>query len=243
MPDMLIVGATSAIARSAALAFGVKGWNIQMAGRCDERLAEVAGNLSARLGRPVPYFHFDALDAVNRRMFWAGLPSVPDALLCAVGLLGDQKCARHDVEFAETITTVNYSGLLPLFSQAAAFYEKRGGGLIIGISSVAGDRGRASNHTYGAAKAALATYLSGLRQSLASRGVRVVTVKPGFVRTPMTAGLTLQPWLTAEPEQIAADIVRAVEKNHDVVYTPWFWRWIMAIIKAIPEKFFKRINL
>jgi short-subunit dehydrogenase len=243
MPVMLIVGATSAIAQSAASAFGRKGWDIQLAGRDVGRIAKVADNLSACLGRTVEYFRFDALDAENRQSFWTALPKAPDALLCAVGVLGDMRTARDDMRQAEEITIVNYSGLLPLLSQAAATFEARGSGLIIGISSVAGDRGRASNYTYGAAKAALTTYLSGLRQRLEQHGVSVITVKPGYVGTAMTQNIQLPAVITGNPDQVAADIVLAVERKHSIIYTLWYWRLIMVIIKAIPEFIFKRLNL
>jgi short-subunit dehydrogenase len=242
MPVMMVVGATSDIARSAALAFGLEGWDIQMAARDEERLARIADDLAVRLGRPVPRFPFDALDVERRRSFWKALPTTPDALLCAVGLLGDQTAARTDMDLAEAIAETNYSGLVPLLAQAAQSFEERGKGLIIVIASVAGDRGRASNYTYGAAKAALETYVSGLRQRLAQRGVQVITVKPGFVRTAMTEGMPLPELLTATPEQAAADIVRAARKKRSVVYTRWFWRWIMVIIKALPERLFQRLG-
>jgi short-subunit dehydrogenase len=243
MPVMMIVGTTSAIAQSAALAFGRKGWDIQLAGRDVERVAKIAGNLSMSLRRPVEYFRFDALDVENRQSFWTALQKAPDALLCAVGVLGDMKAARDDMRQAEEITIVNYSGLLPLLSQAAATFEARRSGLIIGISSVAGDRGRASNYTYGAAKAALTTYLSGLRQRLEQHGVLVITVKPGYVRTAMTQNIQLPAIITGNPDQVATDIVSAVEKKQSIIYTLWYWHLIMFIIKVIPEFIFKKLNL
>ncbi|MFK7924061.1 MAG: SDR family NAD(P)-dependent oxidoreductase, partial [Bacteroidia bacterium] len=119
---------------------------------------------------------------------------------------------------------------------------QRGSGKIIGISSVAGDRGRASNYLYGSAKAGLTAYLSGLRNRLASKGVHVMTVKPGFVRTAMTENMDLPPVITGEPSKVAKDIIRSVRRGRNVIYTLWMWRYIMLIIRTIPERIFKKLS-
>ena len=243
MPTILIIGATSDIARASAMAFGLDGWQVRLAARNKERLEIIARDLSVRLNRPVPCYLFDALEPDSHRRLWDGLPEKPDAVLCAVGLLGDQDKARHDSALAAEIINSNFTGLLPLLSLAADEFEARKSGIIIGLSSVAGDRGRASNYVYGSAKAGLTAFLSGLRNRLAASGVRVITVKPGFVRTSMTEGMALSPLLTAEPSQVASDIIAAVKKGRDVIYSRWFWRYIMVIIKAIPEFMFKKSNL
>jgi short-subunit dehydrogenase len=137
----------------------------------------------------------------------------------------------------------NYLDLALLLDRIAARMETDDGGTIIGISSVAGDRGRASNYIYGSAKAGFTAYLSGLRNRMAKRGVHVVTIKPGFVDTQMTAGMKLPPLLTAKPEEVARAILRAEIRRRDVVYVRPIWRLVMAIIKAIPEMGFKRLNL
>jgi len=196
-----------------------------------------------RLNRDVPGYFFDALEPGSHRRLWDTLPEKPDAVLCVVGLLGDQDQARHDPDLATEIINSNFTGLVPLLSLAADDFEARKSGLIIGLSSVAGDRGRASNYIYGSAKAGLTAFLSGLRNRLAPSGVRVITVKPGFVKTAMTEGMNLSPLLTADPSQVAADIVSAVKKGRDVIYSRWFWRFIMIVIKALPEFIFKKSNL
>jgi short-subunit dehydrogenase len=122
-------------------------------------------------------------------------------------------------------------------------FEKRGSGIIIGISSVAGDRGRASNYIYGSAKAAFTTYLSGLRNRFSSKGIQVITVKPGYVNTKMTENYKLPKILTAQPIQVGTDIWKAFAKKRDIIYSLWFWRWIMVIIKLIPEFLFKKLKL
>ena len=243
MPTILIIGATSDIARASALAFGLEGWQVQLAARNEERLETIARDLSVRLGRPVSHYIYDALEPGGHRRLWDGLEAKPDAVLCAVGLLGDQDKARHDSELAVEIINSNFTSLVPLLSLAADDFEARKSGTIIGLSSVAGDRGRASNYVYGSAKAGLTAFLSGLRNRLADSGVLVITVKPGFVRTSMTEGLKLSPLLTAEPAQVAADIVAAVKKGREVIYSRWFWRFIMLIIKALPERIFKKTSL
>jgi short-subunit dehydrogenase len=137
----------------------------------------------------------------------------------------------------------NYIGLALLLGQFANDFEKRGHGCIIGISSVAGDRGRKTNYIYGSAKAGFTAFLSGLRNRLYGFGVRVMTVKPGFVRTTMTEKMDLFEKLTATPEQVAQDVYKAYTKGKDVLYTLWFWRWIMLAINNIPEFIFKRLSL
>ena len=129
-----------------------------------------------------------------------------------------------------------------LLARAAQRLEAQGSGCIAALSSVAGDRGRGSNLVYGAAKAGLTAFLSGLRNRLSGAGVRVVTVKPGFVDTPMTDHLPKNP-LYASPERVARDVVRAIEGGADVVYTPWWWRWVMLAVRLVPERLFKRLSL
>jgi short-subunit dehydrogenase len=240
MPSILVLGATSDIARAAAEAFGKGGWDLILAGRDPERLSAVASDLSVRLNRPVKSLHFDAEDPENRAAIWASLEKKPDALLSAVGILGDQTAAAHDPKLAQKITEVNFTGLLPVIIQAADTFEKRGSGSIIGISSAAGDRGRSSNYTYGAAKAALSAYLSGLRSRLSSKGVHVLTVKPGFVKTSMTEGMKLPGLLTATPKEVGQTMFKAVLKKKSVVYVKWYWRWIMLAVRALPEFIFMK---
>jgi len=156
---------------------------------------------------------------------------------------GDQARAEQDDGELLRILNTNYTAAAVALNDLARYLAGRGApGGIIGIGSVAGDRGRRSNYVYGAAKGALALYLQGLRNRLADRGVHVLTVKPGFVDTPMTAGLQGL-FLVAPPARVARDIVRAYQRRRDVVYTPWFWRYIMLLIRAIPESRFKHLRL
>jgi short-subunit dehydrogenase len=206
-------------------------------------LEKLVTDIAIRTGREVSFSRFDTMQPEEHTNFWAAIADKTEGVVCAVGLLGDAEAARHDPHLADALLRTNFTGLVPVLSLAADTFEQRGRGLIIGISSVAGDRGRATNYLYGSAKAGFSAFLSGLRNRLAAKGVHVMTVKPGFVATSMTEGMKLPEKLTATPEQVAADIVAAAGKKRDIVYTLWFWRWIMAIIAHIPETVFKRMGL
>ena len=238
MPTMLVLGATSGLAQAAARLFADSGWTLQLAGRDSQRLREVADACGG-----VPVFPFDALDPASRSALWGLLPSCPDAVLCAVGLLGDQDCACRSPKEALRVMECNFTGLVPVLLQAAEAFEARGAGLIIGLSSVAGDRGRASNYAYGSAKAGFTAFLSGLRARLWGSGVHVLTVKPGYVATGMIAGRRLPSCIVASPERVARDIFRAVHSGRDVLYTPGWWRPLLALYRALPECVAKRLKL
>jgi short-subunit dehydrogenase len=156
----------------------------------------------------------------------------------------EQILSEVDPEQAARTIDVNFKSYVSLLNAAAMHLRERGGGFLCALSSVAGDRGRQSNYTYGAAKAGLSAYLQGLRNRLAPHGVTVITVKPGFVDTAMTWGLLKAgSALVASPQRVARDIVNAIATRRDVLYTPWFWRWIMLVIRLIPERVFKRLRL
>jgi short-subunit dehydrogenase len=242
MPTLLVLGATSDIARATASVFGQNGWSLELAGRDKEATEKIANDLRIRLNAEVNCRVFDILSD-NHESFWQSLENKPDAVLCAIGAMGDQVEAQSNWGLAEKILRSNFFGLLPFLDIVANYFENKGEGIIVGISSVAGDRGRASNYYYGSAKAAFTSYLSGLRNRLAKKGVRVVTVKPGYVNTRMTEGLNLPKRLVAQPERVALDIWKAVNKKRDVIYSLWAWKWIMFIIKSIPERIFKKLNL
>ena len=242
MPHMLILGATSEIARACALRFAQEGWDLCLAGRRLDALQTMAHELHANTGRAVDYVEFDALNTSTHASLWASIKDRTDAVLCAVGLLGVQIAARHDEYAADMILRVNFTGLVPLLSMAADTFEQRRSGLIIGISSVAGDRGRGSNYLYGSAKAGFTAFLSGLRARLSPCGVRVLTVKPGLIASPMLEGRDLPRQLIASPETVANDLANAVRKRCHTLYTPWYWRGIMLVVKHLPESLFIRLK-
>ena len=241
---VLILGATSAIARATAAAFAAQGYDLYLAGRNTDELARIAADLALRY-RVKTYsdvFAAEALDT-HGQFFNAMIAEVGElqGVVLALGHLGDQQAAR-DFSVGAEVILVNFTAAASILSHCASYLEARKQGFIIGISSVAGDRGRQSNYTYGAAKGALSLYLQGLRNRLFASGVRVITVKPGFVDTAMTYGMPGL-FLVASPQYIGERIVQALAKSADVIYLPWFWRYIMLIIKSIPEAVFKRLKL
>ncbi|KPK82180.1 MAG: short-chain dehydrogenase [Gemmatimonas sp. SM23_52] len=243
---VLVIGATSQIARAVSLEFAAAGYDLLLAGRSSDELERVAADIRIRSGSTVQTARFEALDTDSHAEFVAqALDHCGNAIVGAIvvfGLLGDSQRARGDFSHAEEIIRVNYLGAASMLTQLANHFEKEGRGFIVGISSVAGDRGRASNYIYGSAKGALSLFLQGLRNRLYSRGVHVLTVKPGFIDTRMTFG-SVPTRLAADPQVVAKAIVRALKKRKDVIYVPWFWRYIMWAIRLLPEFVFKRTDL
>jgi hypothetical protein len=240
---VLILGGTSDIGRATALAYAVRGWTVQLAGRNEEALRLDAGNIAIRSGATVTVHGFDVLDTGSFEVFVDALPTLPDTVVCVVGMLGDQRRAESDLDHATLVMRSNYEGPALILGVFAQRFVKRGSGTIVGVSSVAGDRGRASNYVYGSAKAGLTAFLSGLRNRCAKHGVHVVTVKPGFVRTRMTDGMTLPAGLTITPAAAAAGIIEAAERRRDVAYLSRRWALVMAVISHIPEQLFKRMSI
>lgn len=242
---ILILGATSAIARSTANAFAAGGYPLYLAGRDEPELERLASDLKIRHQVEVRYGTFDAEDYESHEEFVHRLRAEMGGLygvLLAFGYLGEQELAARDFVERVSIIARNFTGAVSVIEHCASHLEKERAGFIIGISSVAGDRGRQSNYIYGAAKGGLSIYLQGLRNRLFRSGVRVLTVKPGFVDTAMTYGMPGL-FLVASPEYVGQRILRALEKGRDIVYVPWFWRYLMLIIKLIPESLFKKLKL
>ncbi|MDM8529776.1 SDR family oxidoreductase [Anaerolineales bacterium HSG25] len=243
MGHVLILGATSDIAQALAYRYAQEGYNITLAARQVNRLDNLVSDITIRHQINVELAEFDALDFDSHAPFYDGLSSRPDVVICVFGYLGNQETAQADFAETKTIIDSNYTGAVSILNLVANEFERQKNGAIIGISSVAGDRGRGSNYMYGSAKAGFSAYLSGLRNRLAKSGVQVLTVKPGFVRTKMTQNLKLPPVITATPEQVANDIYRANRSGRSVLYTRWMWQFIMLIIRHIPEFVFKRLSL
>ena len=242
---MLILGATSAIARSAARAFAEKGYSLYLAGRDAAELERLASDLQIRYRVEVRYGVFEAEDYGSHAGFIERVGDemgAVEGVLLAFGYLGDQRLATSDSAERVAVIARNLMGAVSLLEPVAAYLERQRSGFIIGISSVAGDRGRQSNYIYGSAKGGFTIYLQGLRNRLFHAGVRVMTVKAGFVDTGMTYGMPGL-FLVASPDHVGAEIVRALEKGRDVAYIPWFWRYIMLMLKLIPESLFKRLKL
>lgn len=244
MPTLLLLGANSDIGKACAYRFAAEGFDLLLATRTiDEEQQHLAADLRIRFNVQVNSLPFDAENQAEHSSFYEQLPTKPDVVLTTIGYLGDAEIARADLAEATRIINANYAGLVTIFDLAAADMTQRKTGTIIGISSVAGERGRASNYHYGAAKAGFTTYLSGLRQHLRPLGVKVITIIPGFVRTKMLGDLPTPGFLTATPEAVAKAIYQAYKKQKSVVYTLSIWRLIMLIIRHIPEFIFQRLSL
>lgn len=243
---VLIVGAGSAIARAMAARFAASGCDIILAGRDLEDLAATVADLQVRYGVRAAALAFEALDFDAHAGFFVACATRFEGGLAGViichGTLPDQAHAQADWKTAQQTIDVNFTSAVSILNLAAEYLEPRKAGFICAISSVAGDRGRQSNYLYGAAKGGLTIYLQGLRQRMAKSGISVVTVKPGFIDTAMTWSLAGM-FLVATPRRVAEDTLRAAQRGRGTIYSPWFWRIIMTIIKSIPERVFNRIKL
>ncbi|MDF7800768.1 SDR family oxidoreductase [Pontiellaceae bacterium B1224] len=243
MKNVLILGATSDMAQAIAKKYAAAGWSLTLAALEKELLEPIASDLAVRSGAEVQTLEFDATDFSIHRKLYDSLPTKPDVVIAAFGYMSDQIEVRSNDEDIRRTIDINFTGMATMLSVVADDFENRGSGAIAAISSVAGDRGRQSNYIYGSAKAGLTVFLAGLRNRLAKKGVHVMTVKPGFARTKMTENLELPAALTASPEQIADAVFQGLEKKRNVVYTLWMWRYIMLIIKHIPEFIFKKMKM
>ena len=239
----LILGAKSDIAMSTAHRFAEAGYDMQLAARNVNSLNQYKSNLEQKYQINVTLHEFDALKINSHKHFANSLPQLPSVIICAVGYMGDQKKNEQDVEVASNVIRSNFEGPASIFLIFASLFEKRGSGTLVGISSVAGERGRAKNYIYGSSKAGFSVFLSGLRNRLAMRGVHVVTVLPGFVATKMTNNIELPKKITAQPYQVGKAIFNAVKKKTNIIYVSPIWRIIMMIIRNIPEYIFKKMKL
>jgi short-subunit dehydrogenase len=243
----VIIGATSEIARPLALELAMPGSRLVIAGRDAEALEILAGDLHIRSGAHVTPIRLEATDYDSHPAFVERcietLGAIEGVVICH-GYLVPQRVAQTDWAEARRMIEVNFMSVVSLGNLFAEYLASRRQGYLCGVSSVAGDRGRQSNYLYGATKAGFSTYLQGLRNRLFHEGVAVITVKPGFVDTSMIWGrINPKSPLVAAPERVARDIARAIRKRKNVVYTPWYWRFIVAAMRLLPEAIFKRLRL
>ena len=245
MRKVLIIGATSAIAQATAKLFAQKHHALFLVGRNTDKLESIAADLKVWGAHQVDYITLDLNECDKHpamlEQVYASLEGL-DTVLIAHGILDDQKAGEQDYAKAEQALRTNFLSVVSLLTPIANRLEKQRYGCIAVISSVAGDRGRQSNYIYGTAKGALSLFLQGLRNRLHPANVCVLTIKPGFVDTPMTTDFK-KGALWAKPEAIARGIYRAIEKRKNSVYLPWFWAPIMMIIRCLPEPIFKRMKL
>lgn len=243
MNRVLILGAGSDVGIACAEEFARNKFDIQLAGRKSDRFEAQCNDLHIKYKVNATAHEFDADVYESHKAFVDGLGEQPDVVICMIGFLGKQELAQSNFEECHRILSTNYIGAVSVLNQFADRMEEQKSGIIIGVSSVAGERGRMSNYLYGSAKAGFTAYLSGLRNRLFHSKVHVITVKPGFMDTKMTEGLALPGPLTAKPHQAAKSIFKAFEKKNNTVYILGRWRWVMLVIKSIPEGIFKRLKL
>jgi decaprenylphospho-beta-D-erythro-pentofuranosid-2-ulose 2-reductase len=243
MSSILILGATSDIAVAIARKFAEEKYAIQLAGRDTEQLKPIQSDIQVRYGVDCSIHVFDAVQFSSHEAFFQGLSPKPDITVCVMGSMLDEDKAFHDWPMAKTMIDTNFSGPVSILNIAGRYYSEQKQGTIVGISSVAGERGRQSKLIYGSSKAAFSAYLAGLRNKLFKDKVHVLSVKPGFVYTKMTAELKLPKPLTAQPSEVANAVFKGVKSKKNTVYVKWMWRWIMLIIKNIPEFQFKKMKL
>jgi decaprenylphospho-beta-D-erythro-pentofuranosid-2-ulose 2-reductase len=245
MRRILIIGATSAIAQATARLFAADGDAFFLVARDKEKVRAVADDLRARGAAQVTTTimnvnDFDRHEAMVQEAFQC-LGAI-DTVLIAHGTLSNQKDSEASFQVTRREFETNALSVISLLTHLANRLERQGYGTLSVISSVAGDRGRQVNYVYGAAKAAVTTFMQGLRNRLHRVGVHVLTIKPGLVDTPMTAGLR-KGVLWAKPEAVAAGIYEAIREKKDVIYLPRYWQPIMWLLRAIPEPIFKRLRL
>lgn len=245
MKKILVIGATSAIAAASARLWAVQGHRLYLLARSEERLLALAGDLTIRGAESVQHAVLDVNDfALHRHALESAMASLGgiDIVLVAHGTLGDQHACESD--FNRTLQELNTNAIsvISMLTVLANVFEAQRRGTIAVIGSVAGDRGRQSNYVYGTAKAAIAVFMQGLRNRLHQSRVRVLTIKPGFVDSPMTSDFAKGP-LWVSPDRAARGILAAIDRGADVAYVPGFWRWILLVIKLVPEVVFKRLKL
>lgn len=240
----IILGATSSIARAFARRVSERGDGVLLAGRDLAELATIAGDCRHRGSPLAEAMAFDARNPESFGPILARAGALGGTVSAAVfaGSMPPQAEIDADPALIDGTVTDSFTGPARFLAMLAPLLEAQGSGTVVGVGSVAGDRGRLGNYVYGAAKAGFHAYLSGLRNRLGRSGVHVVTVKPGTVDTAMTWGMEKLPFL-APPENVARDILRAADRRRDVIYTPFIWWPVMTVIRAIPEKLFKRMKI
>jgi hypothetical protein len=242
---VLVLGATSGIAQAVARVYAAGGARLALVARSREHLAAVASDLAVRGAEVVFQRSVDFCELDRHRTLLAEAETALDGLdvvLVAHGVLPDQQACQGDSRRAVASWDVNFVSAASLMEASADRMAAAGRGTLGVLSSVAGERGRADNYVYGAAKAALTAYASGLGHRLRGSGVTVVTLKPGPVDTPMIRGRTLSPGLVADVDVVGRRIHRALERGERVVYVPGKWRWIMAVLRALPVRLFERLK-
>ncbi len=236
----LILGGTSSVAVETAKLLLNDGWHLTLSTRNQGKMEEVEMELQEH-AMNIDTLIFDAAKTKEHISEIRTKALEYDAVLCFIGYLPDESTPFSSEEIQE-VMDVNLTSILKILDIFSEAFEKRGSGSILGVSSVAGDRGKAKNLLYSSAKAGFTAYLSGLRNKLSKKGISVISVIPGYMDTEMTKGMELPKSLTVSPRQAATTIFKAFKKGKSVVYVSWKWRWLMLIIKHLPEGVYKKMN-
>ena len=240
---ILILGAKSDIGIALAHEFAKNKNKIILAGRNIVKLENERKAIMSLYSVEVVLHEFNVLNLSDHLKLINELKNLPSIVISTIGLLGNQDEDELNSEKAIKVIKSNYEGPALIFLKFAKKFEQRGYGTLVGFSSVAGERGRANNYIYGSAKSGFTTFLSGLRNKYSSKGVHVITVLPGYVFTKMTKNMNLPKFLTAQPKEVAQDVVKALSNNKNIIFTPSIWRLIIFILKLIPESLFKKTNI
>tara|TARA_B100000519_G_scaffold199622_1_gene211205 strand:+ start:567 stop:1304 length:738 start_codon:yes stop_codon:yes gene_type:complete len=241
---VIIVGAKSDMAKMASIEFARNGFNLLLVGRdVKSELNELGQSIAEEFAQEVSLYNLNILDKDATDLFLSKIKTIPVGIISFVGLLGNQQKAIKEPNHAETIFRSNFNAIVPIIDFFANQFEERKNGFIICVTSVAGVRAKKRNYYYGSAKAAFTAYLSGLRNRLHKSNVQVMTVLPGYVETKMTKGMDLPKWLTVSPEYVGRKILKSYQKKKDVIYVPGIWKIIMSIIRLIPERIFKKLDI
>ncbi len=243
MNYILIVGATNEVSKELAKIYAKERNNLYLAGRNISKLKDFADDLMKNHNINIELKELDIEKFNTHHDFYNSLEEKPNGVIILTGYYPEHKSAMHDWDLTYRSVNVNYAGPMSILNIISHDMENRKKGFIIGVSSVSGDRGRRKNYIYGSSKSAFSTYLSGLRNRLYENGVHVLTVKPGYIYTKISEKNNLPRKLTAQPIEIAKDIYKAQQSKKDIIYTKWSWKYIMFIVKNIPEFIFKRTNI
>jgi len=245
MSKILILGASSDIAQAICYDYAKKGKDLILTGRTTEELSSLKSDLEIKYSISVSLYSFDGLLYEQHPVFFQNCINEHEieGVILAYGYLGDQQKGQKSFQEARKIIETNYVSAVSILELFASYFEKKKQGFICGISSVAGDRGRQSNYLYGSSKGAFSLYLQGLRNRLTPFNVSVITVKPGFVKTKMTEGIINDSFLVASPSHVSKDVLSAISRSSSILYTKKIWRYIMFIIRLIPEFIFKKLKL
>ena len=243
MKRVLIVGAKSDIGMATALEYAKNGFDLYLASRNNHELNDFANIIRSKTDKKVTLLELDILDYKSHYSFYHNLQIKPVGIVSSVGYLGNQEKAALDFTETSKIIDTNYTGIVNLLNIISNDFKRQKSGFIVGISSVAGERGKKVNLIYSSAKAGFTAYLSGLRNDLSQFNIHVMTVIPGYVKTKMIEHLNTSKFLTATPEAVAKAIYNGQQNKKNTIYIKWIWKYIMIIVKLIPERIFKNMNI